>query len=94
MKHNENNNRDATLGGGDRRSNFTTINYLRIRARLARDGSNGGGTPSSSSPFSPMKAVGGIQIPPQQADWWFPRVQTPLNWAQLFQVSATARPIL
>lgn len=53
MKHNENNNRDATLGGGDRRSNFTTINYLRIRARLARDGSNGGGTPSSSSPFSP-----------------------------------------
>ena len=35
MKHNENNNRDATLGGGDRRSNFTTINYLRIRARLA-----------------------------------------------------------
>ena len=44
--------------------------------------------------FPPMKAVGGIQIPPQQADWWFPRVQTPLNWAQLFQVSATARPIL
>ena len=44
--------------------------------------------------FPPMKAVGGIQIPPQQADWWFPRVQTPLNWAQLFQVSAAARPIL
>ena len=53
MKHNENNNRGATLGGGDRRSNFTTINYLRIRARLARDGSDGGETPSSSSPFSP-----------------------------------------
>ena len=34
--------------------------------------------------FPPMKAVGGIQIPPQQADWWFPRVQTPLYWAQLF----------
>ena len=32
--------------------------------------------------FPPMKAVGGIQIPPQQADWWFPRVQTPHNWAQ------------
>ncbi|MEC7228480.1 MAG: hypothetical protein VXV95_00315 [Candidatus Thermoplasmatota archaeon] len=53
MEHNENNSRDATLGGGDGRSNFTTINYLRIRARLARDGSNGEGTPSSSSPFSP-----------------------------------------
>ncbi len=52
MEHNENNSRDATLGG-DGRSNFTTINYLRIRARLARDGSNGEGTPSSSSPFSP-----------------------------------------
>ena len=53
MKHNENNNRDATLGGGDRRSNFTTINYLRIRARLARDGSSGEGTPNGGSPLSP-----------------------------------------
>ena len=44
--------------------------------------------------FPPTEAAGGIQIPPQQADWWFPRVQTPLNWAQLFQVRATARPIL
>ena len=53
MKQNGNNNRDATLGGDGDRSNFTTINNLRIRARLARDGSEGEGTPSSGSPFSP-----------------------------------------
>ena len=40
MKHNENNNRNATLGGDEDRSNFITINNLRIRARLARDGSD------------------------------------------------------
>ena len=44
--------------------------------------------------FPPMKAVGGIQIPPQQADWWFPRVQTPLYWAHLFNISAAAGRIL
>lgn len=44
--------------------------------------------------FPPMKAVGGIQIPPQQADWWFPRAQTPLYWAQLWHVSAAAGRIL
>ena len=27
--------------------------------------------------FPPTEAAGGIQTPPQQADWWFPRVQTP-----------------
>ncbi len=53
MKQNENNNRDATLGGDGDRSNFITINNLRIRARLARDGSEGEGTPNSGSPFSP-----------------------------------------
>ena len=53
MKQNENNNRDATLGGDEERSNFVTINNLRIRARLARDGSEGEGTPNSGSPFSP-----------------------------------------
>ena len=44
--------------------------------------------------FPPMEAAGGTQIPPQQADWWFPRVQTPLYWAHLFNISAAARPIL
>ena len=44
--------------------------------------------------FPPMEADGGTQIPPQQADWWFPRVQTPLYWAHLFNISAAARPIL
>lgn len=53
MKHNENNNCDATLGGDGDRSNFITINNLRIRARLARDGSEGEGTPNSGPPFSP-----------------------------------------
>tara|TARA_B100000674_G_scaffold85489_1_gene59285 strand:+ start:1309 stop:1512 length:204 start_codon:yes stop_codon:yes gene_type:complete len=53
MKQNDNNNRDATLGGDVDRSNFITINNLRIRARLARDGSNGDGAPSGKSPFSP-----------------------------------------
>ncbi|MEC7590024.1 MAG: hypothetical protein VX483_05705 [Candidatus Thermoplasmatota archaeon] len=53
MKHSEDNNRDATLGGDEDRSNFITINNLRIRARLARDGSNGEGTPNGGSPFSP-----------------------------------------
>ncbi|MEE3038653.1 MAG: hypothetical protein VX328_02675 [Candidatus Thermoplasmatota archaeon] len=77
MKHSEDNNRDATLGGDEGRSNFITINNLRIRARLARDGSNGEGTPNGGSPFSPHEGGWGIQIPPQQADWWFPRVQTP-----------------
>ena len=46
MKHSEDNNRDATLGGDEDRSNFITINNLRIRARLARDGSSGEGTVS------------------------------------------------
>ena len=58
MKQNENNNRDATLGGDEDRSNFVTINNLRIRARLARDGSEGEGTPNSGSPFSPTEAAG------------------------------------
>ena len=53
MKQNDNKNRDATLGGDVDRSNFITINNLRIRARLARDGSNGDGAPSGKSPFSP-----------------------------------------
>ena len=53
MKQNDNNNRDATLGGDVDRSNFITINNLRIRARLARDGSNGDGAPGGKSPFSP-----------------------------------------
>ena len=53
MKQNENSNRDATLDGDEERSNFITINNLRIRARLARDGSEGEGTPNSGSPFSP-----------------------------------------
>ena len=44
--------------------------------------------------FPPMEAAGGTQIPPQQADWWFPRVQTPLYWTHLFNISAAARRIL
>ena len=56
MKHNENNNRDATLGGDGDRSNFITINNLRIRARLARDGSEGEGTPNRGPPFSILSA--------------------------------------
>jgi hypothetical protein len=45
--------------------------------------------------FPPTEAAGGIQIPPQQADWWFPRVQTPHYWAHFTQHSgAAARPIL
>ena len=86
MKQNENNNRDATLGGDEDRSNFVTINNLRIRARLARDGSEGEGTPNSGSPFSPTEAAGGIQIPPQQADWWFPRVQTPTLLGTIYSI--------
>ena len=66
MKQNENNNRDATLGGDEDRSNFVTINNLRIRARLARDGSEGEGTPNSGSPFSPTEAAGGFKFHPSK----------------------------
>ena len=52
MKHTENNNRNATLGGDEDRSNFITINNLRIRARLARDGSEGGAS-NRDTPFPP-----------------------------------------
>ena len=82
MKHNEDNNRDATLGGDEDRSNFITINNLRIRARLHVMDQTEKERLTVVLHFPPMKAVGGIQIPPQQADWWFPRVQTPHNWAQ------------
>ena len=58
MKQNENNNRDATLKGDEIRSGFTTINNLRMRARLARNGTLGDATPgggwgdSNSTPAS------------------------------------------
>ena len=45
--------------------------------------------------FPPMTAVGGIQIPPQQADWWFPRVQTPTLLGTIYsiQCSREANPL-
>ena len=45
--------------------------------------------------FPPTEAAGGIQIPPQQADWWFPRVQTPtlLGTTYTIQCSREANPL-
>ena len=36
--------------------------------------------------FPPTEAAGGIQIPPQQADWWFPRVQTPTLLGTIYSI--------
>ena len=45
--------------------------------------------------FPPTEAAGGIQIPPQQADWWFPRVQTPTLLGTIYsiQCSREANPL-
>ena len=53
MKQNENNNRDATLKGDEIRSGFTAINNLRMRARLARNGTSGDATGNSDNSFTP-----------------------------------------
>jgi len=42
MRQNENQNRDATLKVDEIGSSLIAFNNLRIRARLARDGSKGG----------------------------------------------------
>ena len=95
MKQNENNNRDATLKGDEIRSGFTTINNLRIRARLARNGTSGDVTGNSDNSFTPLEAVGGTQIPPQLAELVVSTCpDPPLFWAQLLKISAAARRIL
>ena len=94
MKQNENNNRDATLGGDEDRSNFVTINNLRIRARLARDGSEGEGTPNSGSPFPPRRRLGGFKFHPSKLIGGSHVSRPPLYWAQFTRHSAAARPIL
>ncbi|MAH08261.1 MAG: hypothetical protein CL961_01170 [Euryarchaeota archaeon] len=53
MKQNENTNRDATLKGDEIRSGFVTINNLRMRARLARNGTSGGATGNCDNSFTP-----------------------------------------
>ena len=53
MKQNENTNRYATLKGDGIRSGFVTINNLRMRARLARNGTLGGATGNDDNSFTP-----------------------------------------
>jgi len=53
MRQNENQNRDATLKVDEIGSSLIAFNNLRIRARLARDGSKGGATPNSNGSFPP-----------------------------------------
>ena len=53
MKQNEKRNRDATLNANGNRSDSIAFSYLRIRARLARNGSNSGSFADGKDPFSP-----------------------------------------
>ena len=92
MRQNDKENRDAPFDADEIRSGFNGFDTLRMRARLARDGSKGSAGKFSNTFFPPRRRRGGLKFHPSLLSWWLPRAQTPTFLGTIYSQLVQPRP--